>query len=251
MDPAFAAGFFDGDGCVYADKRGYIAISITQACSEGQPPELIALQDAYGGNVTVHSQGTASSRKQWRYTIKCVEGLRGFLSAISLHCIVKSPQVSKALQILESGQRKTESYVELRAMKTCYQQVAVQRERIVPAYLAGLFAAEGTVGLYRKPSGRFYLSSRIYQDSCIELLNVIAEVVGFGSVSSGAFKMSDDQTKRFMQIILPHLLGQKVEQATLVLEFQANRPASGKRRPEGFEERAQVIAEKLKKLKQK
>ena len=102
---AWAAGFFDGEGCVLViplsnGKFHSLFTSVTQQ----DPTALHLLKQRFGGNVTPDKTATSNSfeRKRgatlvWRWKASSVEAHK-FLRLIEPYCIVKGEQVRVALE---------------------------------------------------------------------------------------------------------------------------------------------------------
>ncbi len=104
----WAAGFFDGEGCVLVAKckntgvRGgwnyYLQVSIAQ--QDRRPLELI--NSKFGGAIRLNrSKATYEKKKDHVYTWSLVlSGINAlcFLRAIQPHCVVKFEQVTEALR---------------------------------------------------------------------------------------------------------------------------------------------------------
>lgn len=113
ISPAYAAGLFDGEGCVHlrhqnlrpwkTDGTKHVSrfmLMITIANTNRDV--LDVLQRCFGGYVTT----TAMSRRQWktvfRWVLTGAGDQRRFLTAMSPHLIVKRRQVEIALQYLDT-----------------------------------------------------------------------------------------------------------------------------------------------------
>lgn len=78
-DIAYAAGFFDGEGCVYiAKEKTWYKLHI-QASQNVRDP-LDFLQDLFGGTVTLHKQTKGGEIYSWRLSgSKASEALKKML----------------------------------------------------------------------------------------------------------------------------------------------------------------------------
>ena len=109
---AWAAGFFDGEGCVLVSPRSSgkfhcLFTSVTQQ----DPTALHLLKQRFGGNVTPDKTATSDSyeRKRgaalvWRWKASSVEA-HAFLRAIQPYTVVKAEQVRIALEFPHVGTR--------------------------------------------------------------------------------------------------------------------------------------------------
>jgi len=104
----WAAGFFDGEGCVLVARcknngnRGgwnyYLQVSIAQ--QDRRPLELI--NSKFGGSIRLNrSKATYEKKKNHIYTWSLVltgESAFAFLKAVQPYCVVKSEQATEALR---------------------------------------------------------------------------------------------------------------------------------------------------------
>lgn len=102
-DKAYAAGFFDGEGCVFiqrrTDRRGHI---LWVFATQSYPGPLLWLQDRWGGSVRPRKQkGVPSSWKPCHeWYVFGSKALR-FLRDVVPHLLVKAPQVWLAMEFLQ------------------------------------------------------------------------------------------------------------------------------------------------------
>lgn len=118
---AWAAGFFDGEGCIfgYESVQGGRWRSFSfglQVCQVSREP-LDELQAAYGGGVRFQAQSNPRHRDQFAWSIKGLEAA-WFLEDVLPHLRVKYEEARVALPCLFRTHRKgvgfTEAEVELR-----------------------------------------------------------------------------------------------------------------------------------------
>lgn len=105
MTDAYAAGFFDGEGCVLIYKRAATCLSPKSA----SPPYQIRvtltnthegviqdIQRTYGGNVCAYLKPKARRRPAWKWNASCQKAV-AFLRAVRPHLIVKGEQADLAI----------------------------------------------------------------------------------------------------------------------------------------------------------
>ena len=81
---AWAAGFFDGEGCIQITRTGRLVVVAAQAT----PEPLLAIQKAFGGNVTARHAVSPRHKDQWAWQASGQVAL-DFLRAIRPHLRVK------------------------------------------------------------------------------------------------------------------------------------------------------------------
>ena len=260
----FIAGFFDGDGCVRFGSNGQskavrsICIKFAQSHATGPPPELAYIHERYRGRMKRKEKGSPKSvRPEWTLSIQSRPDVLRIMEDMLPHTIVKHRELVIAIESLSgrSPRSALDDAVIISDLKKQHSSVEVDPTKICSPYVAGLFAAEGSVGLYetKLPAPRpsyFLVSGFISQPGCPQLLDAIATHFGFGRVSMRRkYMLGGLQMVRFLDRILPFLIGQKTEQARLVVEFQAIKPTHRRTRTPEETETAKEYARKIKKLK--
>lgn len=107
---AWAAGFFDGEGCVFVGPRSNGKFhSLFTTVTQQDPTALHLLKQRFGGNVTPDRTATSNNyeRKRgavlvWRWKASSVEA-HNFLKAIEPYCVVKAEQVRIAIEFPAVG----------------------------------------------------------------------------------------------------------------------------------------------------
>lgn len=254
----FAAGLIDGDGEVvidpYHSSRAVQAlprVRVSQSYDAGEAPELLWLQKFYGDGC-ISSRGEpkkSTHRRQWRIQFCDKDSVKRVLSDMTEHCVLKSPQARIALDYLADRSAHAKNYGALREAKRNYAAAVVDSDLLTWPYLAGLFAAEGSVSVSVSGQGYYRLQSSISQSGSTKLLQAIRDKLGFGSVRSDKVEFCGDQTIRFCQGILPYLQGQKKIQVEIALQFQAEKPRRGTKWQREDTERAENKMRELKRLK--
>jgi hypothetical protein len=128
VEKAYAAGFFDGEGCVLIDlprrTKGY-ALRVTLA--QGSKTVLLRLQAAWGGSL---------SGKEGRWRLSLVGTTAGaFLSDIFPFLVVKREQAAIAIEFQGckcAGQRTTTDWI---SIGDGYRKRLFQNRKAPPSYL--------------------------------------------------------------------------------------------------------------------
>lgn len=100
VSPAYAAGFFDGEGCIYIqmNSAGWAALRVEAVQVKSEV--LKCLQSVWGGKLkecTVRER--EHSRTIWQLT--STNEIKKFLGDIYPHCVVKKEEVWLGLEFLE------------------------------------------------------------------------------------------------------------------------------------------------------
>lgn len=90
-DLAYAAGFFDGEGCISIAKNGAIDIRITNTSKA----VLVKLQSIFGGNIGDRTQKV--NKQQYAYCLYGEAAIE-FISIIKPYLIEKLPQANTVLE---------------------------------------------------------------------------------------------------------------------------------------------------------
>ena len=266
LHDGFIAGFFDGDGTIAIPRRDQKknpkplpSITFAQSCNGGVPPELESLRMQVGGTISVSSKATLNHRCCWRLCVRQTSQIIDLLSLLDRCCIVKLPQIKTVLAYMATDRSSPETFSStLKQQKKETHHLDVDKRRVTDSYLAGMFAADGTVGIYGKSEevrGQ-QLHCRIAQLKCPPLLLAIQEVLGFGSLDIGSkhpvaqISFTAGKAMQFLKRIYPSLHGAKRLQTELALEFQATKRRRGAT-PVDQEttDRRNEIQQQLKKLK--
>jgi hypothetical protein len=229
LDPRvkeFIAGFFDGDGTVglYVKMTGVLpkpSVYLDQASDSGEPEILAFVQKLFGGSFSSPTQRAESTRTMWRLYLDKQSRWKEFLEVIANYAILKAPQAAVALNHVETHDEKLLD--KLKQLKKEYHLVPIQRERITWPYLAGLFAADGCVGVWtnagRGKSPR--LNLHIAKRQCEPLLRAFLDYFGAGSINAHSkFLVSGAGASRFAKEIRPFLIGPKARQIDTALSIR-------------------------------
>lgn len=215
----YIAGVIDGDGCIILNHLAAVRVSISQSQSSGPPPMLVFVQRYFGKAVAPINITIPNRRRQW---ILQFHGARAtvILRLLLPHFIIKQRQALLALRCIgEASPEQKQVYVQqLREAKTLtnLNTVTVQPTRLTAAYLAGLWDAEGYVGL----TGRAVRLS-LAQLSSISMLQAVQhhlQLTGCHSwISHGVLYLNGASVFVFLKALRPYLV-QKADQAQLLLD---------------------------------
>jgi len=95
----WAAGFFDGEGCIQIEPRasgGYTSYYVNLAVAQNDRRPLMALQEKFGGQVKSASRSAGDQCSRWRVSNR---GAEAFLIAVLPHLLVKREQAEIALEL--------------------------------------------------------------------------------------------------------------------------------------------------------
>lgn len=255
----YIAGFFDGDGSIGiptpTPKRPSenVAIAIYQSHDSGVPPELIHVRSHYGGCINKTRVGWEGHRDEWVLALRRRDLLIPMLVDLAANAIVKQYQAARALEYMTSGKQQALGHSQaIKAANASYADIAIDPARITDAYLAGLFAAEGsveTMTVFDCNSKYEYFRSSISQASCLRLLEAIKAKLQIGEIYVGKLVFNRAETPALFARIRPFLVGQKVAQVDAVLNFHPRICQLGEKRDQKDKEDAEKIAKQLKRMK--
>lgn len=256
----YLAGFLDGDGNIslLSRSRRWLrpapCVSAAQSYNRREPPELRFLQSKFDGGIYRDREATETARCSWRFQAYA-SSMEKMLSVMADHGIVKRPQAELALDYLAGEKIDAEYFAyEISREKSIVESVEIDVDRLTIPYLAGLFVAEGSVGLHLNQCRSYNLASSIRQSSCPRLLHAIKNKLGYGYVSSGQLKFSGKATAKFLESVQPFIkksqkrrqinVAQKYVQYAATVGVRPGVPRSGKEKT-----RIERFAKKLRKLK--
>ena len=103
IDHAWAAGFIDGEGYIYAhprvDRNGRPEVGV-QVYQQNRAP-LEKLQRLYGGSIAVRD-GRGVRRDGWSWRMHGGEGVRRMLPAILPYLVVKRADAERVLAVAQT-----------------------------------------------------------------------------------------------------------------------------------------------------
>nr|QYA18531.1 LAGLIDADG homing endonuclease [Clandestinovirus] len=182
----YIAGFFDGDGCLELCKtKGehvHFRVTIGQSQIEGIPDVLKFISECYRATYTFNDPMAEKAKRKDKHKVKrkphhiiriggcyCVWFL---LDVLVPYSILKSGQALCALRMMSiEHSERPKMFASFYCMKEMdfYQRIPIDSSdpRLTPAYITGMFDAEGTVASSR------ITSISIAQDSSPNLLRAI------------------------------------------------------------------------------
>ena len=217
MDPAYIAGMFDGDGSINVSKvgphgkEGYLLKVELSQCNEAF---LRDMNSSLGGAGKMYRDArTAKYTRETNGTLRfCGQAAAGVLHLLAQHAVIKAEQARVALRFIDLSRRGTGAdkeiirarMKELNADKTAYDK---PWDRICPAYIAGLFDAEGNAYLSVDGDMKRRQYVKITQKSDPEILHRITVHLGYGMVREGCrWKIySSEHVASFWATVAPHL----------------------------------------------
>ena len=112
-DRAYAAGLFDGEGCVLiayprtGNGRRYHRLDVSIAQIDSRP--LRWLRDRYGGHLTANPKRNQSVRIVWHWRVND-RTAEAFLKSILPFSILKSAQIEVALEFRATVRKRTSGH---------------------------------------------------------------------------------------------------------------------------------------------
>lgn len=91
----WCAGFFEGEGCIYVDKKGRAFLSVSQ----NHPEPLLKLERVLGGKVRGPYRASRSRNPKWVWSLNRQEEVVQTLELLEPHLVIKA---EKARQVLNS-----------------------------------------------------------------------------------------------------------------------------------------------------
>ena len=156
ISPEYAAGFFDGEGSVYANSRcGGRQPTMLVCISNTHKEILIAHQEQWGGSISGKRIKNERTRPCWQWVLAPKNGAR-FLREIYPHVIIKKEVVGLALEWVALMERPTEE-------KVRYERVTRENGSIGtrPQILAShREAVDGLIGKMRQVNARGFNALR-------------------------------------------------------------------------------------------
>jgi hypothetical protein len=261
---AYLAGIFDGDGSVGMLRSRWPDISVSQAHSDGPAPELAQFVANFGGRIVSKKRNRSESAKKfrqlWQWTCPSVN-VEKFCEVIEPFSIMKRPQLAAVLAFSRAAainptttEQRDSLWEELKRMKSDYANVVIDDARLTPQYIAGFFAAEGSLGIYSCKKGTgFRPMVTITQVLCPRITEAIQRKLGYGLAYTGRWQVTGFHFPTFLSLLEPHLSygSQKLSQVKLAREIYHTRLAGKAGVKRSASEREEIVQqiEKLKQLK--
>jgi hypothetical protein len=232
LNPSYLGGLIDGDGYVYMNgKDGYTSgVSLTQCRTN----ILRILQHHFGGVIykdksedlvhEVNEDGTYSRMNRRRiYSFVCRGILKKyFVDELKKGIILKENQIDILIQLREYENRpnfyseKFELCEKMRSWNQKMEKPVYDFSKMNIYYIAGLFDAEGFCYLSKSGKTGKYTRSvymKITQKNHPDVIDSIVGYLGFGKNDGGYIYVVSgmEETMRFIEMILPHLIVKKNE----------------------------------------
>lgn len=223
----YAVGFGDGDGCIKLTKNGGVAVTFVQASNSGPPAVLRAIQTAYGGTIGLSKRGDGAEVRDVSCMYESASSaclvLRVLYRAKSRSIMYAfGPQIQSWCKYFMRAKRSTDARKRHKRiqqgrrlkLKNEYQKIVIDQDKVAPAYVAGLFDAEGCAF---QESG-VNLCVTVAQTIDTNILRAINEAFGDeNSVYANQAAFHGFKALRFLQIIRPYCIA-KADQIDLVLK---------------------------------
>lgn len=203
----YISGFFDGDGSINIEKqkRGYtLRIKFCQSNLD-----LINKLNIYYPYLTIYGKQRVSTHR-CEYELRGAgEKIEPLINDLLEHAILKYEQLLEAKQFFKYINKKNTTdeketiYNNLKLLKITSKNKPYYR--LCTAYIAGLFDAEGSIGIYNKT-----LRVKITQKSDIEILNKIAEIYNNDNkIDNYAIAFYGLNSKKFLEDVKTYCIYKK------------------------------------------
>lgn len=223
LDVEYLAGFIDGDGSI-GSYGGRLRIAVWQSKDDGIPEVLMRLEKEYCGKVKQAGKKTETCRTRWIWSISDTKHCLYFANLISPFSIFKKSQLKLMAEFCESNRHSKEETkkfeLKLKEEKSNYDIIEVKRDQLSIPYLAGLFDAEGYIGIMK--DGKSIMC--ITKQQSMSLLLAIKDFVGHGCIiGKRSWKLGNsDQIYDLLSKLEPFLITKK-DQVKLFLGTKNSR----------------------------
>jgi hypothetical protein len=97
MDDSYAAGFFDGEGCVniFSGKSGYLSVQVIIGNTRRRVLEI--LMEKYGGGIYAHKMHSKNHRQAYQWRL-CGEIAIEFVNKIRPYSVIKIEQLDLVVE---------------------------------------------------------------------------------------------------------------------------------------------------------
>lgn len=172
----YLSGFFDGDGSITVEKfKGGYTLRIK--FSQSNENWIDTIKNYYPFlKKTGYKRNDRNSRKEYQLRASGIQ-IKLLVQDLFKYSILKYEQLIEASKFFElintrnKNEEKEQIYLKLKELKVNSQNK--QYERLSIPYIAGLFDAEGSIGIYNKT-----LRVKITQKSDIIILQKIGKMYG-------------------------------------------------------------------------
>ena len=138
---SWAAGFFDGDGCVFIGRTNTLYVIVTQA--ETYKANLDELARMFGGVVRKHGVPAKPTHNQTYRWELCGKPAVAFCKQIEPYALLKRPQI-----LLGASHRVADKLGAGETLKEMKQRIHAQiNAKLTPAYVAGFLDADGCLAI--------------------------------------------------------------------------------------------------------
>lgn len=169
----YLSGFFDGDGSITVEKiKGGYTLRIKFSQSNENWIDII--KDYYPFLKKSGYKRNINSRKEYELRASGIQ-IKPLVHDLLMHSILKYEQLVEAnkffelINIRNKNEEKEQIYLNLKKLKINSKNKPYERVSI--PYIAGLFDAEGSIGIYNKT-----LRVKITQKSDITILQEISKI---------------------------------------------------------------------------
>lgn len=227
FDPHYLGGMWDGDGTItICGKEGSYILQVSFA--QAFPKFLDEVQKVFGGKVYICKEPDKESCKQMYGYRVCGKEAFYILKVLEQGCIIKYNQVKLALEYIDlidkpgMNEIRAEYSKQIRELNEHkYYEVEKPYERVCDSYIAGIFDAEGCVGVSIPKKSLVYI--KISQRNDPNILYSIKYYLGYGSVDKdeNIWYINDKNNRLdFMERLYPYLIV-KSDQVRLAIEYYA------------------------------
>lgn len=249
-DQMTVSSLCDGDACVRLSIAGNFRVEIAQAQRNGRPEVLQWIASLFPNGTFPNPEAprNANQRPKHKWTI-FGENAWQFLNMLATHGIIKAPQAKLIAD--EQSTQVRHLFLDLKRMKhiEAYQALEIDPKRVTWPYVAGLFLAEGCVGVYAQKNTVFRFMLVISQRASPKLLHEIRKLFGNrGNVTEEQFRVEKDEAIMFIRAIYPYLHGVKKPQCEKALQCWDLMHDENSPKAERYEKIAKLAAE-IKQLK--
>ena len=172
----YLSGFFDGDGSITVEKMigGY---TLRIKFSQSNEKWIDTIKNYYPFLKKSGYKRKDTSRKEYELRASGIQ-IKPLVQDLLKYSILKYEQLVEATKFFElintrnKNEEKEEIYLKLKELKTVDDDNKLYERLSIP-YIAGLFDAEGSIGIYNKT-----LRVKLTQKSNTVILQKIAEIYG-------------------------------------------------------------------------
>jgi len=242
--------FCDGDACIRLSNIGNFRVEIAQAQRNGRPEvlEWIAGLFPRGSFHNPEAPRNANQRPKHKWVI-CGRNAWQFLNMLATHGIIKAPQAKLIVDAMSTQVGYLFDQVKQMKDIKAYQALEIDPKKVTWPAVAGIFLAEGCVGVYAQKNTVFRFMLVISQRASPKLLHEIRKLFGNrGNVTEEQFRVEKDEAIMFIRAIYPYLHGVKKPQCEKALQCWDLMHDENSPKAERYEKIAKLAAE-IKQLK--